>query len=411
MTLWYKNERRNLPVYEIDLDYLIYNQYNGRIATAVKSFEKENNRILDASDEEDKNTISDFLWYSKENSNKSTLASLREQGQLKYGIVTSDGVIIDGNRRAMLLNRLHKDSKPAYFSAVILDETIDSNPKEIMRLETTYQMGEDAKVDYNAIEKYLKCKDLKSYGFSEKDIGKMMGEKESQVKKYLSIMNLMDDYLGKLGYDNIYTRLDKTEGIFFDLQGYLQRYEGNNSRMVKWKYDDSDINELKLIYFDYIRATYNRSSSSSSDSGDSKDYRFIGQTSKKGSFFANEDVWNEFRDQHFGAVDPIRKEEPSVEHMKKERPDLKLSSLTKKKDEWFANKADSALKRNLGLGKEALDNENKSNEPLELLRAAAKKLEAINTESSAFLDDEAVYLLVDSLRKMTEQYKRIIQKK
>ena len=410
MTLWYKNKRRNLPVYEIDLDYLVYNQYNGRIATAVKSFEKENNRILDASKEEDKDTIADFLWYSKENSNKSTLTSLKEQGQLKYGIVTSDGVIIDGNRRAMLLNRIYKDSRPAYFSAVILDETIDSNPKEIMRLETTYQMGEDAKVDYNAIEKYLKCKDLKSYGFSEKDIGKMMGEKEAQVKKYLSIMELMDDYLNKLGYDNIYTRLDKTEGIFFDLQGYLQRYEGGKSKMVQWKYDESDINELKLIYFDYIRGTYNRSSNSSSDSGDSKDYRFIGQTSKKGSFFANEDVWNEFRNQHFEAVDPIRMNEPSIEQMKKERPDLKLSGLTKKKDEWFAKEADSALKRNLGLGKESLDNENKSNEPLELLRAAAKKLEAINTESPAFLEDESVYLLVDSLRKMTEQYKRIIQK-
>ena len=37
------------------------------------------------------------------------MESLQEVGQQRYGIVTADGTIVDGNRRAMLLNRLfHK---------------------------------------------------------------------------------------------------------------------------------------------------------------------------------------------------------------------------------------------------------------------------------------------------------------
>jgi hypothetical protein len=60
--------------------------------------------------------------------------------------------------------------------------------------------------------------------------------------------------------------------------------------MVQWNYRDSDVTDLKLIYFDYIRGIYNRGKQTSSDSGDAKDYRFIGQTSKKGSFFSNEEV-------------------------------------------------------------------------------------------------------------------------
>ena len=41
----------------------------------------------------------------------------------------------------------------AFFKAVILPE--NATKKEILQLETSFQMGEDAKVDYNPIEKYL----------------------------------------------------------------------------------------------------------------------------------------------------------------------------------------------------------------------------------------------------------------
>lgn len=50
-----------------------------------------------------------------------------------------------------------------FFKAVILPES--ATKKDILQLETSFQMGEDEKVDYNPIEKYLKCKDLEDAGF------------------------------------------------------------------------------------------------------------------------------------------------------------------------------------------------------------------------------------------------------
>ena len=47
MEVWYKNRRQKLSVYEIDLDYLIYNPYNGRIASLVKSYERQTGNELD----------------------------------------------------------------------------------------------------------------------------------------------------------------------------------------------------------------------------------------------------------------------------------------------------------------------------------------------------------------------------
>lgn len=117
MEVYYKGKRQKLPVYEIDLDYLIYNPYNGRIASRVKSYEKQN-KPLDATNIEDIKIIEQFLEDASSGSNKNTFESLFTQGQLRYGIVTKDGVIIDGNRRALLLRRVAEKKKERAISLV-----------------------------------------------------------------------------------------------------------------------------------------------------------------------------------------------------------------------------------------------------------------------------------------------------
>lgn len=124
-------------------------------------------------------------------------------------------MIVDGNRRASLLRSIwlsHPDQnvrdKCAYFNTRILPE--DADPKEILRLETMYQMAADSKVDYNPIEKYLHAKDMKEHGFSTQQIMEYMGFKsQTEVNTALEIMALIDEYLENFGYDGIYTRMPK----------------------------------------------------------------------------------------------------------------------------------------------------------------------------------------------------------
>ena len=282
--LRYKGRSIPSEVYRIPLDYLIYNKYNGRIGSAVLSYEKQNG-LLNAELDVDKEIIENYLYKSKEDRNKKTMDSLVEIGQQRYGIVTADGTIIDGNRRAMLLNRIFRNRETLgysyqdveqcqYFLAIILPN--DAEERDIHQLETIYQMGEDDKLDYNPIEKYLKCKELKKCGFTEKDIADFMSEKQSQIEQWLRILSLMEEYLQEYGYDGIYTRLDKTEGPFVDLASWLESYKkrGANVRNVDWPYTDSDISDLKLVCFDYIRARY-----------EDKEFRAIGATGKNGSIF------------------------------------------------------------------------------------------------------------------------------
>jgi len=402
MEIFYKNHLRKLPVYEIDLEFLVYNIHNGRIASMVKSFEKQH-RQLDSSDSEDKKRIEGYLWDSNVGRNKQTLEDLKQRGQLKYGIVTRDGIIIDGNRRAFLLTKMYgeRNENPGYFKAAILDETLEENPKEIMRLETIYQMGEDEKLGYNAIEKYLKCKELKMNDFSENDIATMMSERKDTIETWLRVMGLMDEYLEGLGYDGIYTRLEETEGMFVDLDRYLQKYEQpSGTRLALWDYQDQDVSDLKLIFYDYIRARL----------GSDKGYRFIGNPSKKESMFCIKEIWGEFRDEHFNKIDLITKSEKSIDALRAENPDLDLEKLLKHRDEDWKQKVDASLKKNLGQSIRRLDDHKERNAPLELLNRAHRTLVTIDTANESFLNDPAVAEMVGKINSLMYEYKKILKK-
>lgn len=401
--LFYRNQPKTMDVYEIPLNCLIYNQYNGRIATFVKTHETQYGPI-DATTPENEKLIEGFLWESKINRNKTTQDDLLKKGQLEYGIVTADGVVIDGNRRFMLLRRNAEKNNAAteYFKAVILDDTLESNPKEIMRLETTYQMGVDDKVDYNPIQKYLKCRDLKNKGFTEAEIAKMMGEKSAKIKEYLLILELMDEYLAKCGYEGMYRILEteKLEGHFTDLNNYLSRYKsGHKIQGMEWSPEKEDIDDVKNIYFDYIRADFGV-----------HDIREIANPAKDKGVFTQKSLWKIFSDKHFSEMNDIKDKEESLQEMRDKIPNIDVIRLITARDKDFNKKADGKLKGNLRRTKNELEDQNKKDAPLELLQKAKKTLDAINTDVESFNCQEVKGVSHD-IRKIVEKFIKIVDGK
>ncbi|AZS13307.1 hypothetical protein [Paenibacillus lutimineralis] len=395
----YKGEIQEFKAYKIPLEFLIYNKYNGRIGSVVKSFEKQH-RSINPEDLEDRKRLEGYLYESKPGRNEATLKNLIENGQQQYGIVTNDGVIIDGNRRASLLNKIYSDRKRwpnhnldhcRYFIAVILPDTPE--PKEIMKLETTYQMGADEKLDYNPIEKYLKCKDLKDVGYDEPDIADMMGEKESTIKEWLEIMELMDSYLEYLEYTGIYTRLEKREGQFVDLNAYLKAYKKGTNK-VEWGVKESDISDLQAVCFDYIRAQY-----------EGKEFRSIAKPSKKEGIFCHKEIWESFLNEHSKHVDSITEDSP--EKLYKDNSEGDLSKLLEARDEMWTKNARGLLQGNLNISVRKLEDKKDANQPLELLKRAKNALEAINPDAL----DKYNLDLVKEISSIVWDYKKIIEKK
>ena len=400
----YKNRTEKLPVYEIPVEYLVFNQYNGRIGTFVKTYEKQYGPI-EPFTRDGERIIIDFLWKSKKKRNEETLKDIEEKGQLEYGIVTKDGVVIDGNRRCMILKIIAEKNKtsPAYFKAVILDDTLDDNPKEIRKLETIYQMGVDEKVDYNAIEKYLKCQDLSKEGFTPDEIGKMMGEKGTKIKEYLDILGLMEDYLKTYKYEGMYTVLNEetVEGPFVDLRSYLLTQKtGRGIRGRDWVPEADDIDDLKQIYFDYIRAGLRTAHG----------IRNIGNPSKGQGFFNHKRIWDEFTNRYYDEIEPINEKEPTLKELREKHKGEDVDKVILSRNRDWSKKVYGSMRKNIGLTERSLDDHNESNSPGELLARAKKTLEAIDTSVKAFYTEDIIKQSHE-IRKIVECFIDIIKKR
>ena len=400
--IYYDGKTTPWRVFNIPLEYLIFNKYNGRIATFVKTYEKQHSPINETTDE-GKSLIAQFLWDSYEKRNKITQKDLADKGQQEPGIVTADGVVIDGNRRFMLIQKnAGKNNEPtAHFKAIILHDTLASNPKEIMRLETTYQMGVDDKVDYSAIQKYLKCADLREQDFDNGKIAKMMGEPPKEIRRFFRILGYMNEYLAQNGYDGMYRILEtnKLEGPFYDLDRYLETYKKGGPHS-DWTPDDSDLDDLKQIYFDYIRGGF-----------PAQELRSISNPAEDKSFFTKKDLWEEFSDQHFEKIGPIKDNEKSLQEMQtraNELDNVKIEDLILERDKKFEKSSEDSLKRNLAQTNRELEDRNMQDEPLKLLQLAEKTLKQVKFPDGVIQSQrEDIKNVARNIRKMAEKIDKI----
>ena len=396
--LLYRGTLQPFEVWEIPMDALIYNQYNGRIGSVVKSFEKQSH-TLDPEVDEDVVLIEKFLWDSKESSNKVTLDSLRKTGQIKFGIVSSDGVIIDGNRRASLMNRIRHDSKStqeekdrcSFFKAVILPE--NATKKEILQLETSFQMGEDEKVDYNPIEKYLKCKDLEDAGFTRDEIASFMSVPKKEVDLNLEILELMDQYLAFYEYDGLYTLAEGHEDSFQKLNAALKQYNAGLANM--WDYTPEDINNLMGVAFDYIRLNLPQN--------DIRDI-FRKPTQNNGSIFGSKDRWNKFFQQHQENIASF--DEKPIEDYIKDATGVDLTACLQARDNEWRKHIEKNLTETFKEAQDEIDSQLRANEPLKLIAKAQGALDSIDSKSQGFVQHgDEILLSLESVIKRAELLK------
>ena len=297
--IYWINETKPLPVFKIPLSLLLFNPYNGRIASNIKTIEKHWEQDIDITNQEHQSIIKNFIWESKIDSNKKTLANLKERGQMLPATITRDGVLIDGNRRAMLLNKMQE----TYIKTIVLPVTLEEDPIAIQELEYEYQIAVDEKVDYNPIEKYIKANDLynryKSIGVNENkilnDLSKLNGfgkKNHSKVKELLETYDLMIAYLKSIDAAGYLVLLDKKEDLFLSLRNWLTTFlheDGSNKESKKGfaGYDEIAVADLQDLSFDFIRAEI-----------EGKSFRKIAQGNSGSHIFSIKPLWNDFRREH-----------------------------------------------------------------------------------------------------------------
>lgn len=144
-----------LDVYRIPLDYLYYNDKNGRIATGISQYEGELEPTSDIENPEYNNFVAKLIKDDNVSALKRTKKSIEISGQQVYGYVLDDGRIVDGNRRYTALREIHQETgKTIYFEAVVLPFSYNNLAEraKIKKLELAIQMGVEERQSYDPVD-------------------------------------------------------------------------------------------------------------------------------------------------------------------------------------------------------------------------------------------------------------------
>ena len=390
----YKNNPRFVgDVYKVKLDHLIFNQFNTRIIDELKTYQSAALGQVHTYDQVLEDKIKKILW-EQGGKNKITLEDLDESGQKVPGVVTADGVIVSGNRRAMLLSRLNVDD----FDAVILDESYDGNRKLIDILEASLQNSDVGPQGYTATSKqYQVWNFYENHKLDWSEIVTYMpkGETETKIKMYYEEYLCMLDYLEAIGTPNIMTnlRIGDTQGtkeeVFRETNKNYKRMTENATLNLDWAYDEDDADKYKEIMYDYIRA-YNL--------GAPANFRKIGPgASNKKGILSNEALFKEFYQKHIEITHPVTQQLKDLAEYA-DLPDCEnlepAEVANRRESDWAAETSDKML-NNFEIFVAQIEALAREKEPEEKIRKALELLQGlgpisnlINAENQTLINDQ-----------------------
>jgi hypothetical protein len=174
-TLEYRGKERTFPVITIDPNVLLLNHNNNRLAAQL--FDHPDKQIVygNPTSEKAQSIISELL--GKTDKFKNLQEQLKDYGQLNPGLITRNGLLVNGNTRAVALRLLNK---PGIDVAVLPDDVDDA---AILDLEMSLQMVQLVHQDYTFTNELLlleKCKILK---YTDKQIAEKMKWSRGWQKK------------------------------------------------------------------------------------------------------------------------------------------------------------------------------------------------------------------------------------
>lgn len=154
----WKGSELVLPVATVDLDLVLLNPYSHRISAQLQSLPKEKQDVI-ASDpygaeaqEMISGLLRDTAGYDRI---KNALAN---DGQQDPGVLTTGGILVNANTRAVALRELRQQ----YVKVLVLPR--DATSKEIIDLELRLQMEQEVKQPYSFTSGLLFIEDLINSG-------------------------------------------------------------------------------------------------------------------------------------------------------------------------------------------------------------------------------------------------------
>ena len=257
-TIVMKNRSIDFDVYKIPIDLLVYNLNNGRMFMEVRKKENDDNIDLSEMKKIDpdnyNNEIESLIWETSEERNEYTKKDIQKFGQIEPGVILDDGTVIDGNRRFTCLRKLHReypnDEKFSYFLAAII--RVDGQQitnKLLKEYELRVQFGNDEKVDYKPINKFMSIYELiekNNEDFDYTTVGELINKKPGEINKICKTCKLVDEFLDYIEKPGEY-QIAEEYNIYWPLEPLVTYFDNDGKNLTPVEQQ-----KRKCLYFDYL---------------------------------------------------------------------------------------------------------------------------------------------------------------
>lgn len=217
-------DNKEVEVYKIKHSHLRFRKDNGRIASDVESYEIMEGPLQEES-EYAQNKLREFLEAKSPDRIKQLMSLLRHTGQLEPAIITCDGFLVNGNRRKLAIEKLYEETKSDKFltlKIVVLPD--NATIKEIEQVENRYQYHSDGKEEYTNFDKALSIRRKERNGISlevqlldDPEYYNLTSRQRTfrlnKVRtEYLGTLECIDSYLSNLGREGMYRNVAEGPG-------------------------------------------------------------------------------------------------------------------------------------------------------------------------------------------------------
>lgn len=294
-----------LKVWSIPTSKLYYNIRNGRFAAELRAKEKELKRQFDPHKPDDAKLIQKLLLEQNADETEILEKDLTEHGQVEPGIITSDGAIINANRRMAVITSLKEKTghqRWDYLKVGILPANVTE--KDLWRIEAGLQFGKDFRLEYGPINELLKLREGINCGLKPKEISvSLLGRYSAKdVETRLEVLKLIDSYLETIGQRGAYEIIgqervmEKFNSLNNNVLGALKREDFNKSELA-W------IGEAAFALIAKTRRSHWDIRELSKIAQHAPAYKAFKETLKKSPFDADEQTLNDAFDSGFELVE------------------------------------------------------------------------------------------------------------
>lgn len=240
----YQNREHKLPVITLPLHVPIYRMANFRTRTAQQSYLRREGKDAGFFQQENEDAqaiqhqiLIKFAEEERDRSIASIIGVLKDEKQRLPLLITSLGIVVNGNRRLAAMRKLYgEDSSQhrafSHVKCMVLPSTITED--EVVEIEVRLQMKRRTELPYNWIDEAIAIRELRDSGKGIKDLSALMNKSKGDIEDAINALAEADLYLSdRRGTPGDYEAIDFAKELFFDMGSSLSSKQGEAQEMSR----------------------------------------------------------------------------------------------------------------------------------------------------------------------------------